>query len=128
MWTALALILTVLMGGFIAYNGDLIGRKFGKKRVTLFHLRPKHAAILITSFTGLLISGLTTGIMFLLVAQVRDVILNGEEAIKQRAILRKDNANLNVVNVSLERKRQEMEGEIDLFKKQIAEFKQEQKV
>src|SRR5258708_28937435 len=87
MWTALALIMTVLMGGFIAYNGDLIGRKFGKRRVTLFHLRPKHTAILITSFTGLLISGLTTGIMFLLVPQVRDVILNGEEAIKERKVL-----------------------------------------
>src|SRR6266851_23773 len=89
MWTALALILTVLMGGFIAYNGDLIGRKFGKKRVTLFHLRPKHTAILITSVTGVLISAFTTAIAFLLVPQVRDVILNGEDAIKERKVLLK---------------------------------------
>src|SRR5258708_6423659 len=128
MWTALALIMTVLMGGFIAYNGDLIGRKFGKRRVTLFHLRPKHTAILITSVTGVLISGFTTAVAFILVPQVRDVILNGEEAIKQRTILRKDNANLNGVNIILEHKRGEMEGEIDLFKRQIAGFKQEQKV
>src|SRR6266571_2218250 len=84
MWTTLALIMTVLMGGFIAYNGDLIGRKYGKRRVTLFGLRPKHTAILITSVTGVLISALTTVIMFLLVPPVREIILEGEAAIRAK--------------------------------------------
>ena len=39
-WTIIALGMTVLMGGIIAYNGDVIGRKYGKKRLTLFGLRP----------------------------------------------------------------------------------------
>src|ERR1043166_3968621 len=80
--TVFALILTVLMGGIIAYNGDLIGRKFGKRRVSLLGLRPKHTAILITSVTGIFISGLTTGVLFMLVPAVRDVILRGEQAIR----------------------------------------------
>ena len=86
--TVLALIMTVFMGGLIAYNGDLIGRKFGKRRVTMLGLRPKHTAILITSVTGIFISALTTGVLFMLVKPVRTVILEGEEAIRQMPILK----------------------------------------
>ncbi len=86
-WTIVALVMTVLMGGIIAYNGDLIGRKFGKRRLSLFKLRPKHTAILITSFTGALISGGTTLVIFLLVPPVRNVILRGEQALRQNRIL-----------------------------------------
>jgi uncharacterized protein (DUF3084 family) len=93
-WTILALSLTVLMGGLIAYNGDLIGRKFGKRRLSLFGLRPKHTAILITSITGVLISAGTTAVLFLLVPPVREVILSGEDALRLNVILRKDNSNL----------------------------------
>ncbi len=89
-WTALALIMTVLMGGIIAYNGDLIGRKYGKRRLSLFNLRPKHTAILITSITGVFISGITTAALFLLVPQVREVILEGERAIEQLKPLKRD--------------------------------------
>src|SRR5262249_42669537 len=82
-WTILALILTVIMGGIIAYTGDLIGRRFGKKRISLFKLRPKNTAILITSFTGVFISGLTTGTLFMVLRPVREIILDGENAIRQ---------------------------------------------
>ena len=70
-WTIIALGMTVLMAGIIAYNGDVIGRKYGKKRLTLFGLRPKHTAILITSVTGVFISALTTAAIFLLAPPVR---------------------------------------------------------
>src|SRR5438876_11732771 len=95
-YTTLALVMTVLMGGIIAYNGDLIGRKYGKRRVTLFGLRPKHTAILITSVTGVFISGLTTGVLFLLVPQVRHVILEGEQAIRDNYYLTREKKSLNI--------------------------------
>src|SRR2546427_10008842 len=101
-YTTLALIMTVLMGGIIAYNGDLIGRKYGKRRVTLFKLRPKHTAILITSVTGVLISGFTTAVVFLLVPQVRDVILHGEEAIRENLVYAKQIPVLKKEKSSLE--------------------------
>src|SRR5207237_10191276 len=101
MWTALALIMTVLMGGIIAYNGDLIGRKYGKKRVTLFNLRPKHTAILITSVTGVLISAFTTAIAFLVVPQVRNVIIHGEEAIRENRVYLNKNRQLTSQNMEL---------------------------
>lgn len=111
-WTIAALVLTVLMGGLIAYYGDVIGRRFGKRRVTVFGLRPKHTAILITSIVGVLISGMTTFVLFLLVPPVREVILSGEQAIrtKDKAIAeaRQAQADLQRVESRLVRSRIEL--------------------
>jgi len=93
-WTGAALIVTVLMGGLIAYLGDLIGRRFGRRRASLFGLRPRHTAALITSVTGVMISLLTTLVLFIAVKPVRQVILQGEAAIRSSARLRQENTAL----------------------------------
>ena len=82
LWTILALTLLAIMGGFISYFGDLQGRRWGKKRVSLFGLRPKHTAILITSFTGSIITVLSVAALMLVVRPVSDIILHGEKAIR----------------------------------------------
>ena len=51
-------IVLVLVSGFIAYFGDLLGRRMGKKRLTLFGLRPRHTAIGVTTITGMIIAAL----------------------------------------------------------------------
>lgn len=94
MWTAAALVATVLMGGLIAYAGDLIGRRYGKRRASLFGLRPRHTAALVTSVTGVIISLLTTVVLFLAVGPVRRVILEGEAAIRANVRLRNENGRL----------------------------------
>ena len=86
----LALLLMAVIGGFISYFGDLQGRRWGKKRVSLFGLRPKHTAILLTSITGGVISLLSVGAMMLIVPQVREIVLRGEDAIRQNKIDRKN--------------------------------------
>jgi uncharacterized protein (DUF3084 family) len=59
------LILAVLvLGGVIAASGDRIGSKVGKARLTLFKLRPKQTATLVTIATGCLISASTLGVLF----------------------------------------------------------------
>src|SRR5438552_18659143 len=95
MWTGLALFLTVCMGGIIAYNGDVIGRRYGKRRVTMFGLRPKYTAILVTSVTGVLISAGTALALFLAVPPVREVIMDGEWAIQKSHDLQITNKVLN---------------------------------
>jgi uncharacterized protein (DUF3084 family) len=94
MWIAAALTITVLVGGVIAYAGDLIGRRLGKRRVSVFGLRPKHTAILITSVTGVVISCITTVVLFLMVPPVREVLLQGRAALKQLPGLRKQTEQL----------------------------------
>ena len=57
----LILILVVLiLGGLIATLGDRIGTKVGKARLSLFNLRPRKTAVLVTVFTGVMISASCT--------------------------------------------------------------------
>lgn len=93
-WTSVALAMTVIMGGIIAYTGDLIGRKYGKRRASLFGMRPKHTAILITSAFGGVISIISLAVVFLLVPMVRRVIMEGELAIRNNREYKQKNAKL----------------------------------
>ncbi|HLK55893.1 MAG TPA: DUF3084 domain-containing protein [Chthonomonadaceae bacterium] len=81
-WTIVALIFLMALGGFVSYYGDLQGRRWGKKRVSWFGLRPKHTAILITILTGSAIVVLSTVVIMAAVPNIRDVILSGEHAIR----------------------------------------------
>ncbi|MBD2778348.1 DUF3084 domain-containing protein [Iningainema tapete] len=65
MTTAYILIAAILiLGGVIATVGDRIGTRVGKARLSLFNLRPKNTAVLITLLTGSLISASTLAILF----------------------------------------------------------------
>ena len=81
--TLFIIVVMVGLGAFIAYYGDLQGRRWGKKRISKFGLRPKHTAILITSLTGAMISLLSIALVLIIVPPVRDVVLHGERAIEQ---------------------------------------------
>jgi uncharacterized protein (DUF3084 family) len=55
----LLIVVLVLVSGLIAYIGDILGRRLGRKRVTLFGLRPRHTAIAISVVAGMVITLLT---------------------------------------------------------------------
>ncbi|MBW4620378.1 MAG: DUF3084 domain-containing protein [Cyanosarcina radialis HA8281-LM2] len=66
------LILAILvLGGVIAASGDRIGTRVGKARLTLFSLRPRQTATLVTILTGCLIAASTLGILFAASEQLR---------------------------------------------------------
>lgn len=66
MTTGYILIAAILiLGGVIATVGDRIGTRVGKARLSLFNLRPKNTAVLVTILTGGLISATTLAILFL---------------------------------------------------------------
>lgn len=72
MTTGLVLIAAILvLGGVIATVGDRIGMKVGKSRLSLFKLRPRQTATLITVMTGIVISASTFGILFAIDDQLR---------------------------------------------------------
>ena len=64
-------LVLMVMGGLIAYLGDKIGSKVGKKRMTLFGLRPKYTSIIVTIISGTLISFLTVAVMAVVNENVR---------------------------------------------------------
>lgn len=62
--TGWLLILAVLiLGGVLSTLGDRLGSRIGKARLSLFQLRPRKTAVLVTVLTGSLISALTLGLM-----------------------------------------------------------------
>jgi uncharacterized protein (DUF3084 family) len=65
MSTGYILILAVLLlGGIIATVGDRLGTRIGKARLSLFNLRPRKTATLVTILTGTIVSATTLGILF----------------------------------------------------------------
>lgn len=64
MSSGIILILSVLiLGGVIATVGDRLGTRVGKARLSLFNLRPKKTAVLVTILTGSLISATTMALL-----------------------------------------------------------------
>ncbi|TCL63739.1 DUF3084 family protein [Hydrogenispora ethanolica] len=64
----------VIFGGLLALLGDRVGMKVGKKRLSMFGLRPKYTSMIITVLTGFFIAGLTLLILTLMSDYVRKAL------------------------------------------------------
>ena len=70
--TGWVLLLSLLiLGGVLSTLGDRLGSRVGKARLSLFGLRPRQTAVMITVLTGSLISALSLGLMLLVSRQLR---------------------------------------------------------
>ena len=70
--TGWVLLLSLLiLGGVLSTLGDRLGSRVGKARLSLFGLRPRQTAVVITVLTGSLISALSLGMMLLVSRQLR---------------------------------------------------------
>ena len=77
---SLVLVFTVIIiSGLIAFVGDWVGLKIGKKRVTIFGLRPHSTAIFITIISGILIAIITVTILAISSNDVRTALFGMEE-------------------------------------------------
>jgi len=86
--TFLALAVFVAMCGFIAYWGDLLGRRMGKRRLSLFGLRPRYTAIVTTTITGMLIAVCTIVVMATVSQRVKLLMIQGDQILRERGIIR----------------------------------------
>ena len=74
------LIFTIaVLGGVIALLGDRVGMKVGKKRLSLYGLRPKYTSMVITVVTGILISGSTLVFLTIISEDVRTALFELKE-------------------------------------------------
>jgi len=69
----------IVMGGLIAYLGDLLGRRIGHQRLTLWGLRPRHTSIIITIIGGFIIAGSTLGMLAAASQDVRIALFHIKE-------------------------------------------------
>ncbi|NMB11496.1 MAG: DUF3084 domain-containing protein [Firmicutes bacterium] len=69
----------VLVGGVIAYLGDKIGMRVGRRRLSLFGLRPKYTSVVITVCTGIIIAGASIAVLTMASQDVRTALFHMKE-------------------------------------------------
>lgn len=79
MYSLILIFAVILISGLIAFVGDWVGLKIGKKRVTIFGLRPHSTAIFITIISGILIAIITVSILAISSNDVRTALFGMEE-------------------------------------------------
>lgn len=67
----LLILALLVLGGVLSTLGDRLGTRVGKARLSLFNLRPRRTAVLITVLTGSLISAVSLGLMLLVSQRLR---------------------------------------------------------
>lgn len=81
----------VAAGGFIAWLGDRLGTRVGKKRLSIFGLRPRHTAMLVTIGSGIGIAAVTMIFLVSYDFTVRRALLHGQEIITANGRLTREN-------------------------------------
>lgn len=99
-------LVLIMMGGIIAFLGDKIGSKVGKKRLTLFGLRPKYTSIIVTIISGILISFLTIAALAVVNENVRVALFGLSQLQEQMATL---NQEIQVKNKELDEGKKQLQ-------------------
>ncbi|OGC24367.1 hypothetical protein A2291_02450 [candidate division WOR-1 bacterium RIFOXYB2_FULL_42_35] len=73
------ILLLLIVAGVIAYVGDNLGRSIGRKRISLFKMRPRHTAIAFTVVTGALIAFLTLTLLLIISTDARTALFGLEK-------------------------------------------------
>lgn len=73
------ILLLLALGGFAAYQGDRVGMAVGRKRLTIFGLRPKYTSRIVTILTGIIIVSITMASVLLISHTARQSLFGLEE-------------------------------------------------
>lgn len=94
----------LVLGGTIATVSDRLGTKVGKARLSLFKLRPRDTAVVVTVMAGSILSALTLGILFATSKPLRTGVFRIDEIQK-----RLNNARRELNQATQEKNRVETE-------------------
>lgn len=120
------IIVMIVTGGAIAFIGDKLGTKVGKKRLSIFGLRPRHTSMIVTVVTGGLITALSIGFMALISQNVRTALFGMDEL---RQTMNSTLEELDSATENLFKAQEEFEranANLKESKKEIASLKTEQ--
>lgn len=116
----LLILVLILLSGVIAYVGDFLGRRVGKRKLSVLALRPRHTAILVSIITGILISAVTLAILSVTSQDVRTALFGMEELKAKLASL---NEEVLARNAEIER----MKETVRMYEEQVALLSQKEK-
>ena len=109
--TYILIVAIIVLGGVVATLGDRIGTKVGKARLSLFNLRPRNTATVVTIITGSLISSLTIGILLATSGSLRQGLLELEDIQKRLRIAKADIQQINSQKSQVEKELARTRGE-----------------
>ncbi len=72
-------VLIMIVAGFVAYVGDRVGHQVGRRRLTLFGLRPKYTSTIVAVATGMVIALAVTLIALAISNEVRTAFFRLDE-------------------------------------------------
>ncbi|WP_216902083.1 DUF3084 domain-containing protein [Synechococcus sp. CCY 9618] len=105
----LLILALLVLGGVLSTLGDRLGSRVGKARLSLFNLRPRNTAVVITVLTGSLISAVSLGLMLLVSERLRVGLFQldqiQERLQQSRIALQRNQAELGRTRGELERSR-----------------------
>jgi peptidoglycan hydrolase CwlO-like protein len=93
-WFILLLSVAIL-GGIIAYAGDVVGRRVGRKHLRLFGLRPKTTGLVFAVGSGVLVAFLTVGTVALIARDTLENVSRAQEIRSERDQIKRDLESLN---------------------------------
>lgn len=77
------IVLMIALGGISAFVADILGYKIGKKRLSLWHIRPKYIARASVTITGMLIPLITVLLLAASSAEFRTWVTRGRKAVEE---------------------------------------------
>ncbi|MER3402009.1 MAG: hypothetical protein C4337_01570 [Armatimonadota bacterium] len=111
-------VLMVVFGALLAYSADWLGRRLGKQRLSLFGIRPRYTATLLTTLTGGLTVVLTISLLTAVNQSFRVWITRGDRILQELHQNEERLKALQSVNQQLTQERKRLEAERDQITQQ----------
>jgi len=110
------LIVFIVVSGSIAYIGDVIGTYVGKKRLTVFGLRPRKTAVLVTIITGISITLFTLIAAIFLSENVKIALFSVDQLMMKQKVLQGETKRLEKERDHLIKEQTALKQDVDRLK------------
>jgi uncharacterized protein (DUF3084 family) len=115
----------LLLSAVVAYIADKLGKKAGKKRLSIFGLRPKHTAIFMSVSSGILIAAITIVVMLSLSQNARVALFGLQNLKEEISTLSKEKDSLIKEKNSLLEEYNKSSGELNNLKLDLNDVNKE---
>jgi uncharacterized protein (DUF3084 family) len=115
----------LLLSAVVAYIADKLGKKAGKKRLSIFGLRPKHTAIFMSVSSGILIAAITIVVMLSLSQNARVALFGLQNLKEEISTLSKEKDSLIKEKNSLLEEYNKNSGELNNLKLDLNDVNKE---
>ena len=123
-YTLTLITLLISLAGVIAYAGDRLGTFIGRKRLSLFGMRPKRSGQVIGVAVGVIIMLTTLGVSSLAFREAAAVVLSAQQSAKHLRTLKQEKDQLNSELVGLKQETLDLQQDIVFFRQELRQSRQ----